>query len=257
VERLEHNVMASLQAALKNAIQIHYQLEDNELAAEPLPNEDKRNYILFYEAAEGGAGVLRRLVDEPRDLAAVARQALQLCHFDPDTGNDMRRAPGAREDCEAACYNCLMSYGNQRDHSLLDRQLIKEYLLRLANAQVAGAPVALPRSAHLENLMRQAGSNLEREWLKFLEDNDCRLPSRSQVLIPQCNTRPDFIYDDKQAVIYIDGPPHDYPERRQRDRDQTECLEDMGYLVIRFNHQENWPELIARYPSIFGRIKNN
>jgi hypothetical protein len=30
--------MASLQAALKSVIQVRYQLEDNELAAEPLPN---------------------------------------------------------------------------------------------------------------------------------------------------------------------------------------------------------------------------
>ncbi len=31
-----------------------------------------------------------------------------------------RRAPRAREDCEAACYDCLMSYANQPDHQLLD-----------------------------------------------------------------------------------------------------------------------------------------
>lgn len=250
---LEKDEMASLQAALKNAIQIHYQLEDNELAAEPLPDEDQRKYILFYEAAEGGAGVLRRLVDEPQDLAAVAREALQLCHFDPDMGADLRRAPGAKEDCEAACYNCLMSYGNQRDHSLLDRQIIKNLLRSLAGSQVATAPGGATRSAHLEILMNQAGSNLEREWLQYLEDNDFRLPSRAQVLVSQCNTQPDFIYDEDQAVIYIDGPPHDYPERHQRDMEQTECMEDYGYLVIRFSYKENWDEIIARYPYIFGR----
>lgn len=252
-EPQEQKEMASLQAALKNAIQILYQLEDNELAAEPLPDNDKRHQILFYEAAEGGAGVLRRLVDEPDGMAAVAREALNLCHFDPISGVDLRRAPGTQEDCEAACYNCLMSYANQREHNLLDRQSIKDLLLRLTCSKVAVAPVAVSRSKHLENLMRQAGSDLERKWLQYLEDHNHRLPSAAQVLVEQCQTRPDFVYEAEQTVIYIDGPPHDYPERRQRDVAQTECMENMGYLVLRFGYQEDWAEQIARYPDIFGR----
>jgi superfamily I DNA/RNA helicase len=86
----------------------------------------------LYESAEGGAGVLRQLVDDPRAFSRVAREALQLCHFDPDTGADQRRAPSSREDCEAACYDCLMSYSNQREHDLLDRQKIRELLLENA-----------------------------------------------------------------------------------------------------------------------------
>ena len=99
----------------------------------------------MYEAAEGGAGVLRQLVEDPDALARVARQALAVCHFDPDTLADLRRAPRAREDCEAACYDCLMSYTNQPDHRLVDRQLIRDYLHRLAAATVATSPGA-PRS---------------------------------------------------------------------------------------------------------------
>ena len=131
-EALDSAAMASLQAALKNAIQVEYQLEEAELAAEPLPSTTDRRRLLIYEAAEGGAGVLRQLLDDPGALAQVARTALRLCHFDPDTGDDQRRAPGAREDCEAACYDCLMSYTNQLDHKLLDRQHIKDLLLTLA-----------------------------------------------------------------------------------------------------------------------------
>ena len=54
---LPGEVMASLQAALKTAIQIEFQLEEGELAAEALPSSDDRRYLLLYEAAEGGAGV--------------------------------------------------------------------------------------------------------------------------------------------------------------------------------------------------------
>ena len=128
---LDEKQMASLQSVLKQAIQAYFQLEDNELAAEPLPNQDERQMILFYEAAEGGAGVLRQLIANPTALGEVAKAALDICHFDPQTGEDKRRGHRAREDCEAACYDCLLNYGNQRDHQLLDRQTIKDFLYNL------------------------------------------------------------------------------------------------------------------------------
>lgn len=106
------------QAALKSAIQIKYQLEDNELSAEPLPSVKVRRIVLLYKSAEGGAGVLRRLLDDPNGFADVAQLALQLCHFDPQTGEDKLHAEGIDEACEAACYNCLMSYFNQGELSL-------------------------------------------------------------------------------------------------------------------------------------------
>ncbi|MGH9766729.1 MAG: helicase-related protein, partial [Blastocatellia bacterium] len=165
VEPLAEAQMASLQAALKNAIQVRYQLEDNELAAEPLPKADDRRLLLLYESAEGGAGVLRRLMDDSHALAAVANKALEICHFDPD-GTDKRRAPRAKEDCEAACYDCLMSYYNQREHRVLDRKLIRDDLLRLAGAITEESPASAPRASHLEQLLQQAGSDLERRWLR-------------------------------------------------------------------------------------------
>jgi very-short-patch-repair endonuclease len=247
--------MASLQAALKSAIQVQYQLEDNELAAEPLPGSgpQSRRLLLFYESAEGGAGVLRRLLDDPQAFAGIAKEALRLCHFDPDTGADEHRAPRASEDCEAACYDCLMDYYNQKDHPLLDRQAIREILLQWTQARVSAAPAEQPRAEHLTQIMRLASSDLERCWLQYLDEHGHRLPSDAQKLIAACQTRPDFFYEDCQAAVYIDGPPHDYPERQARDAVQTECMEDHGYLVIRFSHRDDWAATIAQYPHIFGR----
>ncbi len=252
-ELLDLDRMVSLEAALKNAIQIHYQLEDNELATEILPNSDTPRLLLLYESAEGGAGVLRRLLDDADALAQVAQRALELCHFDPSTGEDRRRGIRANEDCEAACYDCLMHYGNQPVHGRLDRQKIRELLLRLAQARTQTAPGGQTRAEHLAMLERLAGSDLERRWLKCLEAQNLRLPSHAQTLLEACQTRPDFFYAEYQAAIYIDGPPHDFPERTQRDALRTECLEDSGYTVIRFHHQDNWSATMARYPHIFGR----
>ena len=248
-------IMASLQAALKNAIQVTYQLEESELAAEALPGADDRRSILFYEAAEGGAGVLRRLAENPAALREVAREALSLCHFNPDSGEDERRAPGMAEDCEAACYNCMMSYSNQGDHTLLDRQLVKAWLEQLRDGSVTASPSARTREEHLDRLLHQCESGLEKHWLQYLNDRSLRLPSHAQRLLEDCQTRPDFIYNEAHAVIYVDGPPHDYPSRQLRDQQQTECLEDTGYEVIRFHHEDDWMTIVANHPHVFGVVQ--
>ena len=64
----------------------------------------------------------------------------------------------------------------------------------------------------------------------------------------------DFFYEPNVAV-YIDGPVHDYADRAQRDAGQEECLEDAGYLVLRFADWEQWSVTIDKYPAIFGGKK--
>lgn len=245
---------ASLRAALKAAIQVEFQLEDMELAAEAIPDRTREKRTLFYEATEGGAGVLRRLLDEPDALRRVARRALELCHFDPDTGQDRRRAPHGREDCEAACYDCLRSYGNQPEHELLDRHLLRDFLRQLANANpdTSSAPVA--RNEHLEQLLALCESDLERSFLRFLERHRLRLPSAAQRRIDTANARPDFVYEREQVAIYVDGPIHDFPDRQKRDQAQQADLEDRGITVLRFHHEGDWLGIVRRYPDLFGSL---
>jgi hypothetical protein len=253
--RLSEEVMASLQAALKSAIQVEFQLEDGELAAESLPSPTERHYLLFYESAEGGAGVLRRLVEEPGALPRVARRALDLCHYDPDNGNDLGGPPWRPERCEAACYDCLMSYYNQPDHKLLDRKAIGPLLASLLSARVESAPTGQSRDEHFDRLSRLAGSDLERRWLHFLRERNHRLPSDAAKLFEEAHTRPDFFYAEDKVVIYVDGPPHDHVDRQARDAKQEQAMEDLGYIVLRFRHDEEWAPLVGRYPSVFGAGK--
>lgn len=250
--QLEPPLLASLQAALKAAIQLEYQLEDSELAAEPLPGRDNRRLLLFYEAAEGGAGVLQQLVTDPQAIARVARCALELCHFDPDTLADLEHAAHAHERCEAACYDCLLSYTNQRDHLLLDRHAIKPWLVQLMGTTTQASSTHKPRFQQLEELLRWCDSALEQRFLHLLAKQDARLPSAAQVLIEGCRTRPDFLYQEQFVALYIDGPPHDYPERQERDRSQQSCLENLGYTVLRFKHTDDWPALLTEHAWLFG-----
>lgn len=254
---LDAKEMASLESALRQAIQVEYQLEEMELASEPLPSskENERRLLLFYESAEGGAGVLRRLVEDPHALPRLARRALQICHFDPDTGEDQRHAPRATEDCEAACYDCLMSYMNQPDHPRLDRQCVKPLLMALARAEVKTSPGPRTRAEHLDELKRLSDSGLERDWLDFVDARALTLPDRAQFYYEPCQTRADFAYVSDQTAVYIDGPHHEYAHRKVRDAQQTACMEDRGWTVVRFGERDDWESLLKKWPSVFGTFR--
>ena len=122
--------MATLQHALTRAIETEHVLETGELLGEPMPTRDSRNAILFYEASEGGAGVLKRLMEGHEHWKALARKALELMHFDIAAGEVVEKT----DACVTGCYRCLLSYYNQPDHELIDRQddEVISILLRLA-----------------------------------------------------------------------------------------------------------------------------
>ena len=250
---LEPRAMISLSYALKRGIESVYQLEDSELAVEMLPSGAEPRRILLYEAAEGGAGVLSRLVQDPRALARVARDALAICHFDPRTGEDRHIADGAQERCQDACYNCLLGFTNQREHDMLDRHSIRDLLLRLADC-TASTGTALDPDDLLAALLARCGSELERRFLRFLAARHHRLPDQAQPLMERYQTRPDFFYSDPdlQACLYVDGPYHEYPARQARDAAITARLEDAGYLVIRVQGDESWEAATRQYPWVFG-----
>lgn len=266
------SLVASLQFAIAVAIRERYQLEESELASVPLPTSEvaERDAFLLYEAAEGGAGVLRRLVEDPAAFAECARIALERCHFVEDETaaggwRDVGRAPGRREDCEAACYDCLLSYGNQPDHRRLDRKDrgglgLFSALLRisrsltslpqhLADVAVPGGLLAaedrhpgerstkIARAEQVQALRNGCSSETERTFLDLLERQGRRLPDAGQRPILDGRALTDFLYQRdgaKPAVIFIDGHPHCEDQQQEIDRLVTEDASDSGHRVIRF-----------------------
>ena len=238
---------AGLQAAFKQAIQQHFQLEPREISSEAMPSPRERREILFYEASEGGAGVLHQLAEAPAVLPALARRALAICHYDPDTLEDR-----AADRCGRACYECLLDYGNQPDHRILDRALIRDLLAALSRAECRPAGGAGSRAERLVALRKRCDSRLEGRWLDMVESLGLRLPSDAQYAIPGHYTRPDFFYREANAAIYIDGPPHDAPTQIREDEAKTRALIEAGYIVIRFHHAADWHAIVRRHPDIFG-----
>lgn len=239
--------MASLQAAFKEAIQKHFQIEPRELSSEPMPSTYDRKEIFYYEASEGGAGVLRQIVEDPSVLPQLARHALEICHFDPDTLKDNRV-----ETCGKACYECLLDYGNQPDHRDVDRYLIRDLLADLSRSVCRPAGGTGSRAERMAALRKRCDSQLEKRWLDLVDKLVLRPPSDPQYLIEACSTRADFYYREQNAVIYIDGPPHDEPDQVRQDEVITRRLMEVGYVVIRFHHKAEWNEIFVRYPDIFG-----
>ena len=250
----------ALMYALKRAIEAVFQLESDELAVEPLPartGDHAWSRLLFFEAAEGGAGVLRRVATEDGQLAVVARKALELLHFDPDTGEDRHKAEHAREDCAQACYDCLLSYANQWDHQHLDRHSVTGLLQRLTRATVAVGAGGEERSEQLARLTQHSNS-LERRFLDLLEKHGYRLPDEAQRLVDGYYVRPDFAYHTggMDVAVFIDGPVHDSGHQQDKDEQaRMKLADEAGWLVLRFHHgdaDDGWLRFFAANADVFG-----
>ena len=236
--RPEPATMATLQYALKRGIEAAYQLEESELLAESLPDSKQRLGILFYEATEGGAGVLTRLATDPTALKRVARLALRNMHFDvPDDPNAPWPAFDARQDqagthCVAGCYRCLLSYFNQPDHELINRrdEAALHTLWRLAvsttELQENQSPELPPEP---ENVSGWLG-----KWKQAARQCEPALPASVTSTV---------------SGVEILHWPEQYTAVALPDtsRDVQTMWENRGFVFVRFSDNEaTWPPLFER-----------
>jgi len=269
LEELDIKTMATLQYALKRGIEAVYQLEESELMAEPLPKADLRRAILFYESAEGGAGVLTRIATEPDALAQVAAEALAIMHYQRPANGHWEQAnltddlgPNGQPICEAGCYKCLLSYYNQPDHLHIDRQdadnegKALDILCQLTRSRGEVGSFGRTPEQQQGELQRIAGSSLEQAWLDYVQANGYRTPDSGQHTIERCHTTADFYYADWKAVIFIDGPHHEGPNQSDKDKTINACLEAAGYYVIRFSKDiVSWNGVFQEHKDLFGAGK--
>lgn len=254
---------ATLQYALKRGIELNFQLEESELMAEALPHIHERNALLFYEAAEGGAGVLTRLGTDATAWRQVAKTALELMHWQrPDESSAWHQLPteqwhDTNIECEAGCYRCILSYFNQPDHGNIDRRDPEalRWLAQLTDMTMSLGSGGNRQADQLGQLKRASGSSLEQAWLAALQRYSLRHPDAAQPYLKEFNVRPDFAYRDSRALIFVDGPHHEHEDRQLLDQQQTRDLEDAGFLVLRFPKETGiWTSVFAQHPDVFGTL---
>ena len=200
--------------------------------------------MLLTEAAEGGAGVLGRLVDEPDALARVARKHWTIIHYDPDTGEDLGHAPGARERCEKGCYDCLLSYAQPvRAHQhrpALDRRAAAASSCRDRSPQ---APADATAAEQQDWLNKLRDSELEKRYVDWLTSQ--RLPAaRRRAAHRRRRPRPRRTSSTccraTRSRCSSTARTTTTPSQQLRDDDAAERLEDLGWTVVRLRHDDDW-----------------
>jgi hypothetical protein len=252
----DQKFLKTLAYAFQRGIQVIYQVEEQEVALE-LIGQGAHQRILLWEAAEGGTGVWDRLLRDKQSFAELAKEALRICHFDPDTGEKDAQWVG---ECGSACYDCLLSYANQIHHRHLDRYAVRDYLLQLTQAEVM---LINDRRSYQEQYdwLKQRidpASSLESEFLDFLFHQNLRLPDFAQYCPEnEVPSQPDFYYERERipgVCIFVDGPPHDKPRQAEQDTRAREALQERGYRVIVIRYDRSFIDQVLQSQDIFTPV---
>jgi hypothetical protein len=211
--------------------------------------------IIFWEAAEGGVGIWERLVNEPTSIAEVAHKALELCHFNGDTGDEV---PDWKDKCGPACYECLLSYSNQLEHWRIDRRKIRDFLLVLTKSRLIETRGGRSRDEQYKWLTGgvDPASSFERGFLDHLYKNGHHLPDFAQYQpTPDVHVQADFYYE-RQVVpgvcVFVDGPHHDAPSALSRDQAVRGELGNLGFRVIVIRHNRTLATQVMENVDVFG-----
>ncbi|MGI8915834.1 MAG: DEAD/DEAH box helicase [Chloroflexota bacterium] len=249
----EASFQQTLAYALQRGIQAVYQVMESEVAVD-LIGEGPQRRLLLWEEAEGGTGIWERIRNDRHSIAAIAQEALRICHIDPATGEEFA---GWSRRCAAACYDCLLSYRNQTVHRHLDRHLVRDYLLQLSQAELLARTETRDYNAHYHWLLERTdpASNLERQFLHYLYEHKLRLPDLAQHQpSEEVAVQPDFYYQRdgrRGACVFIDGPAHREHVQHQADLLKRETLADLGYRVIVLPFDQPVDAIIAAYQDVF------
>lgn len=215
--------------AIHRGILIAFNLEEREIGyfLSKSPVQDTPYRMVFFENTTGGTGCLTAMVDQFA-FKQVLSKAQEILHGNED-----------EEGCEEACYQCLLSFYNQRDHAYLDRHLALDWIESLGEFEIVEEEVF--DQAHFDNLMRQSTYESEKAVLKDIKKRQMRLPDEAQKIIYDNEGNPiasaDFFYAPK-LLIFVDGSVHHLDYVNAGDEQKRRTLRSLGYRMVVINVEE-------------------
>lgn len=234
--------MATLQAAIKRAIEQVYQVESSEIFVEPIPNALDRRMILIYESGEGGAGVLRNIVKNPNAVKTIAEAALKLMHYEKDDGQnwdaDHMEQFDRKTDCVAGCYSCLLTYYNQPEHDKIDRR-DPDALRFLVSLTQCVADV--DESAETEAAVQTEGTTIERFKAKALAAG-FKVPDQCPKTFKRMGLTFDAAYSGDRTLISF-SPVDD---------DVKEDVQEIGWKVLDMSDESQWETTLRHCPELLA-----
>ena len=246
IEGLEHDeqmsTMATLQAALLRSIEQTYQIESSEIFIDPIPSTSDRRMLLIYETGEGGSGVLRDLVENPEAIKRIARQALELMHYNVGSLDyidaDALAELDAKPECINGCYGCLLTYTNQPEHRLINRRDLPalRFLAALANS---GELVQSTIENSAEDKTIGPADAISRFKL-FANKNDFLVPDVVPKVFKSLDVKFDAAYSAYRCCLSF-APV---------DKDVVEALDEFGWQVLDLSSEDRWLEIMKSHPEL-------
>ena len=242
--------VVTLQYALEKAIEKIYNIEPVEIDVKLMGGTEHKN-IMLYESAEGSIGVLKDIARNPVKLRDIFREAYTICGYDFTTKEDMfpSRPKGSYDD--------LLSYYNQRDHSIIDRHSIIKALELLITSKpddTKGGTYEEKYEALIKGLHHRSPG--EKILLDYLFQNGYRLPDYTNYNMEKFYVQPDFVYEKENALIFVDGGIHKNPIVKADDLKKRTTIELAGFDVLVWDEtSEEVSSFVARRKDIFRKVR--
>lgn len=218
------------------AASVYFETDNNELRGfiqeVNSPSQDDVYKIVIYDSTLGGSGILQEFLEEFDAISKKALQILEEC------------------SCDKACYKCLKTYFNQRDHNVMDKQLVIETLRQFAEMgstqvqeitlddfKTINKPFTQDEFTELMFFAEGEESPIEKILREAIEASDLPRPELQFSMLEneRLITKPDFAYVDRKIAIYADGYLyHKSKESFERDRNIDRWLQRNGWKTLRF-----------------------
>lgn len=173
--------------------------------------------VVFYDSLPGGSGYLSLFLDNLPLIVEKAIAKLNAC------------------DCEDVCYKCLLNYGNQQYHNVLNRIEAINLLENYKKTPIE--KMTIPNNAVPKKSENKTDSPAEEAFLDILRKNNFPDPTQQYEIELRGNetTIADFAYIDKKVLIYIDGLStryHGNPVQAEKDKIKRTKAKLLGWEVL-------------------------